>query len=623
MAPSQKFYELLLGEDVASLLSLAGSTDASPEAKTSNSTDTPESDAANQQHDDEQPSSRMQRPAASSARQVSARVAMVNDFLRMTGDEISRQPALLHAQSEKIAAAQDELAVQNCSLFLTSSKALNSFRGSVEKLSATLAEMQQCIQPLQNGLKQFKAETNAAASREASLHILESMQSSVAELLELPSLVLNCCRGGLHNEAVDVLLFGDEVSVSLSLRGCSACTCRVQLEEARKTCKNAMLRQLGQKTQLADSIQLIGPLRRLGCSERQLSTQFLERRGVDIASQRRNAETACEPELAQSLCSAAELLRVEVLQTALHYRALFGDMDELLSAWVAEQVHWFVKLLQRRLLQGTSRGGVPSGAFDMGSIDFEAVAEYSKFASLNSEHMSPFPLGLVDLAPVFRQAYSAALALGRVQCYFFPSAAFIFERYLIAFHKHTLNKVAAAFAQSLDEYDFAPSVAYFSVLASTPWFQSCIAANPCSLFLLRHAPLANLYNSLADMVNSLQECFIASAAAGVLSVLEQFFIFCVRKLVSVKPGERREFEKEVQKIEHHLLQESEYEAATTRQAEFFVMCDVFAAVLLPTVSRHISITSSSSSSDLPQVRPAQANSEERRSREIMQHSRMH
>lgn len=39
--------------------------------------------------------------------------------------------ALLHVQEEEIANAQDELAVQNCSLFLASSKALNSLRCSV------------------------------------------------------------------------------------------------------------------------------------------------------------------------------------------------------------------------------------------------------------------------------------------------------------------------------------------------------------------------------------------------------------------------------------------------------------------------------------------------------------
>lgn len=91
----------------------------------------------------------------------------------------------------------------------------------VANLSATLADMEQCVQPLHTGLKvsvslsnyryerlrlgswpyevmrdevacgltsslqQFRAEVNAATNREASLHILTSMQRSVSEVRRL------------------------------------------------------------------------------------------------------------------------------------------------------------------------------------------------------------------------------------------------------------------------------------------------------------------------------------------------------------------------------------------------------------------------------------------------------
>ncbi|KAL8274678.1 hypothetical protein Esti_001393 [Eimeria stiedai] len=593
MPLSQKFWELLLGEDVAAALAPQGKIEGRAERKARLSVKSPR-DEADQTAGTEQPTS-------SSPRQLSISTLDIEDFLRMTGDELCRQPAQLHTEIEKIAAAQDELAVQNCSLFLTSSKALDSFRCSIENLSATLAELQQCVKPLHTGLKQFKAESNAATSREASLHILSSMQRSVSELLDLPSIALNCCKGGLYNEAVDVLMFADEKMSTLRASGCNNLrlleSLTSELEDVHKTCRSAMLRQLGKKAQLSDSIQLVGPLRRLSCSEGQLSRQFLERRNGDIGCQRHNAEIACEAEPAQGLCAAAELLRSDVLQTAIHYRTIFGTIDGPLSAWLVEQVYWFVKLVELRLLHGTAHGALE--VLD-GESSALAHATESTATPAGSERLSEFPVKLADLANVFRHAYSAAWALHRVQCFFFPSVAMIFERYVIAMHKHTLDKVATAFEQSLDEYDYRPSLAYVSLLKNTPWFETCIAANPCCLFLLRHAPLSNLYNSIAEALNSFQECFISTAAPGILSVMEKLFIKCIRKLSSVKPGERQELEGEIQGVEHHLLERNDYEGTTTQQVEFFVMCDIFASALLPTVSDHLSATFPSRASCLPE-----------------------
>ncbi|KAL8452703.1 hypothetical protein Emed_001267 [Eimeria media] len=528
MPPSQRFWELLLGEEVAAALAPEEKTEIRVERKTRRAVDTPQDDSREEPND-------------SSPRQLSISTLDVEDFLRMTGDELCKQPAQLHSQIEKIAAAQDELAVQNCALFLTSSKALDSFRSSIENLSETLAELQQCVKPLHAGLKQFKAESNAATSREASLHILSSMQRSVSELLDLPSLALNCCKGGLYNEAVDVLMFADE------------------LKEVRKTCKSAMLRQLGKKVQLSDSIQLVGPLRRLSCSDGQLSRQFLERRNGDIAFEDISHRGLC----------------------ALSYSEACARQRNCSGVMSCKQQY----TIELRLLHGT-------GPRALEAIDGEspACAHAAPSKSTDKVIHSEFPVGMVDLANVLRQAYSAACALRRVQCFFFPSVAAVFERYVIAMHQNTLNKVATAFTQSLDEYDYRPSLAYVSLLQNTPWFETCIAANPCCLFLLRHAPLSNLYNSIAEALNSLQECFMPTAASGILSVLENMFIKCIRKLSSVKPGERQKLEDEIHKVEQHLLERNDYEATTTQQVEFFVMCDIFASVLIPTISNHLSTT---------------------------------
>ncbi|KAL8433227.1 hypothetical protein ACSSS7_004012 [Eimeria intestinalis] len=274
-------------------------------------------------------------------------------------------------------------------------------------------------------------------------------------------------------------------------------------------------------------------------------------------------------------------------------------MDGRLSAWLVEQVHWYVKLVESTILHGTAYRALQ--AIDEESSAFSHAAGVADKPA-GSERLFEFPVGLADLANVFRQAHSAACALQRVQCFFFPSVAWIFECYVIIMHKNTLDKVATAFAQSLDEFDYRPSLAYVSLLNNTPWFETCVAANPCCLFLLRHAPLSNLYNSIAEALNSFQECFISTAASFFLSVLENLFIKCIRKLSSVRPGERQEIEEKIQEVEHHLLERNDYEATTTQQVEFFVMCDIFASVLLPTVFNHLSATFPSCASCLPEVR---------------------
>ena len=121
------------------------------------------------------------------------------------------------------------------------------------------------------------------------------------------------------------------------------------------------------------------------------------------------------------------------------------------------------------------------------------------------------------------------------------------------------------------------------------------------MFLLRHAPLSNLYNSIAEVLNSFQECSISTAAPGVVSLLQELVIFCIRKLTSIKPGKRRNFQSEIDMIEQSLIQKKEERDAPRRQAEFFVMCDVFRWVLLPTLFRHISAILPTGTDLFPQV----------------------
>lgn len=156
--------------------------------------------------------------------------------------------------------------------------------------------------------------------------------------------------------------------------------------------------------------------------------------------------------------------------------------------------------------------------------------------------------------------------------------------------------------QSIAEYDYQPSMVYFSLLEGTPWFQSCIAANPSCLLLLRHAPLSNLYNSIAEVLNSFQDCPVLTAARGVVCLFEKFVAFCIRKLEFVKPAERHNFHEEIQAIEEGLLQKhAEREGSASRQAEFFVMCDILAFILIPIICRHISAIVSSGAPSLCEV----------------------
>ncbi|CDJ67021.1 hypothetical protein, conserved [Eimeria necatrix] len=593
---SQQFLHLLLGDDAAAALTLGEDVNAKSIDKPTPSNGLTRPNLTDELQDESrqfQASYEATLPTGG-AEGNTIKVPGIDEILQMTGDELCRQPALLHIEAEKLVDAQDKLAVQNCSLFLASSKALSSLSRSISSLSATLGEMEQCIQPLQNGLKQFRAESNAAASHEASLHILISLQPSVSGLLELPSLVLNCSNGGLYDEAVDALMLADERIASLRANGCCGMrlldSLEVQMKEARNTCMKAMLRQLGQHAQLAASIKLIGPLRRLSCSEEQLTTQFLHRRDGEISRQRHNAEVTCETDPAHGLCAAAELLRVDILQTAVHYRAIFGKTDGRLSTWLAEQVHWFVKLLNQELLKSSSKN-VAVESFESGrsSIDIAAVEALANQTSVQPP--SNFRLGLLDLATVFRQTYNAATAFRRVQCYFFPVVAFTFDRYVVAVHRQTIECIAAAFARSMNEYDFTPSMLHFSLLESSPWFQSCLSVIPGCVFLLRHGPVSNLYNSIAEVLNAFQECPISTTAPRVVILIESLLVFCIRKLTSMKPGNRDDFEGEINAIENSLLQKKDVSGdANTRRPEFFVLCDIFASILISTVARQLALT---------------------------------
>ncbi|XP_026189917.1 uncharacterized protein LOC34618613 [Cyclospora cayetanensis] len=581
MGSSQRFWELLLGEDTLTCLLQRDN------AKEFTRADTP-------QCPEDESAPLVTAGEAAQETTVPAELE-VERLLQMTGDELCKQPALLQIEAAKLRNAQDELAVQNCSLFLASSKALNSLSCSVDNLSATLRKIAQCVQPLQSGLKQFRTESNAAASQEASLHILVSMQHLVSGLLELPSLVLRCSNGGLHDEAVDALMLADEQITALRTHGC--CNLRlldsleVQMKDSRNSCMKAMLRQLGQHSQLAASIKLIGPLRRLSCSEEQLRAKFLQRRDEKITRERRNAEQACEMDAAQGLCAAAELLRVEILQTAMHYRAIFGTTDRHLSAWLADQVHWFVKLVQHELAKGANGRTEATGYLDSERPVFSPAAVEAIVAAWGSQatsyQTSAFRMELSELSTVYRQTYNAASALRRVQCDFFPAVSLSFDSHVVSLHSRTLESVGVAFARSLDEYDFSPAPLYFGLINSSPWLATCLSAGSSCLLLLRHPPLANLYNSIVETINAYQDCPVASVAAAIVRLVENLLLFCAHKLLALRPAKRQELESEIAAIEQSLIDKKEQQDPINKQAEFFVLCDIFVGVLVPTLASHV------------------------------------
>ncbi|OEH77501.1 hypothetical protein cyc_01638 [Cyclospora cayetanensis] len=531
MGSSQRFWELLLGEDTLTCLLQRDN------AKEFTRADTP-------QCPEDESAPLVTAGEAAQETTVPAELE-VERLLQMTGDELCKQPALLQIEAAKLRNAQDELAVQNCSLFLASSKALNSLSCSVDNLSATLRKIAQCVQPLQSGLK----------------------------LLELPSLVLRCSNGGLHDEAVDALMLADE------------------MKDSRNSCMKAMLRQLGQHSQLAASIKLIGPLRRLSCSEEQLRAKFLQRRDEKITRERRNAEQACEMDAAQGLCAAAELLRVEILQTAMHYRAIFGTTDRHLSAWLADQVHWFVKLVQHELAKGANGRTEATGYLDSERPVFSPAAVEAIVAAWGSQatsyQTSAFRMELSELSTVYRQTYNAASALRRVQCDFFPAVSLSFDSHVVSLHSRTLESVGVAFARSLDEYDFSPAPLYFGLINSSPWLATCLSAGSSCLLLLRHPPLANLYNSIVETINAYQDCPVASVAAAIVRLVENLLLFCAHKLLALRPAKRQELESEIAAIEQSLIDKKEQQDPINKQAEFFVLCDIFVGVLVPTLASHV------------------------------------
>lgn len=127
-------------------------------------------------------------------------------------------------------------------------------------------------------------------------------------------------------------------------------------------------------------------------------------------------------------------------------RAIFGSTDERLSAWLADQVHWFVKLAEKELLQRT---GIIDSEDDFKGIrpSLDLAAAEAGVPQTNLRSVPKCTVGLLDLATIFRQVFNAASAFCRVHAYFFPVVAITFERYVVAVHRQRLEAIAAAFAR--------------------------------------------------------------------------------------------------------------------------------------------------------------------------------
>nr|CEL65842.1 TPA: Conserved oligomeric Golgi complex component 8,related [Neospora caninum Liverpool] len=516
---------------------------------------------------------------------------MLKNVTQLTLDRLAKEPAVLQLKLEELSRALEEAVVDNCSVLLSSSRCLTYVERDVADVASGLSGLQRSLPQLTRRLQVFMNASGRASSNHAALHLLWVMQEIVTELVNLPTMIRNCCKTGLYTEALDLAVFAREQLVSLDAR------CRReepllrfierQVEQERMACHTALLQELGTADNFARIVKLLGHLRRVGLfSEAHLRLQFIDRRGASVSSLKGAIETQCANDCVRGLCSAASLLSGAISEVATQYRAIFGDLDASIAFWLRMQVAWFLLLVHNNLALSPSEHrnessggcrrelqGVPTQMPSLRSRTWLKAGTEQRDGRVGQE--LPF-LDAASISLLYRHTQHASCCLRRVGAYFFPAAVPVFEQYLHSLLKHKGNVALIRLYQDLRCYSWDSS-ALFRTLRENCEERPDTAGHLVKLSstsnddsgtrepfaLLRHPPLCTFTNELLKVLNAALDFPLFTVVATLPTMFKRILLRGAYILESIR---------------RDMIGQT---ADRQTKDEFASLCQTYANVLLP------------------------------------------
>mmetsp|Transcript_136225 Transcript_136225/g.240140 ORF Transcript_136225/g.240140 Transcript_136225/m.240140 type:complete len:689 (-) Transcript_136225:42-2108(-) len=505
-----------------------------------------------------------------------------------TYDRLVREPDTLRLDKGRCEREMEQLAVQNYSAFISNAKVTQAVRQEFAGIQQLLDNMVDMLGPVQDGIQEFQATSSSLGSRRAALrNVLQQHASgSLLELLELPQLLDAAIRNQMYDESLELLSYCGTVSQGHEARGEEIpvlTNLHEQVAVQRANLHNSLVAQLKMDIHLPACVRVIGYLRRLQQhSEDELRLLFIEHRGSFLESHKQQVEVlrGSRGSVVTALKNAADLLRTHVFDIGMQYKALFGQEDGPLSAWLSEQIMWLTGLLQVHILPPPSTGARGAGQREAHREQMRPGAGKAGTSASSAGPRGPVMGARIDppaLATVLRQCLHASSTLKRLGGHFFPAVAGMFEARMEHHILEMLNVALLTFHAELGRYDWVASTALTGsgtgAGAATPEDSPGGGAglqwlHPQALELTRHRPLAVFANDLIQMFNDLRQCTLYGLRAPVVSHCTECMQGAVNVLRSVRGS-------------------TPFHHGSPKAAEFLRLCEHFARILAPLVAAHL------------------------------------
>lgn len=469
---------------------------------------------------------------------------------------LTKEMSNLKSQETKLSSSLEKLALDHYGGFVETSAVFARVHHQVTIITTKTDQLLGSLTTLKGALKGYQDVSDRLSEERATLARASAQHNAVLELLEIGQTIEACVKNRQHDDALRLFLFGDQAVRSLQARFApSGSPIMVhlsrQISEQRRLFEADLLLQLADDLQLPTAVKIVGFLRRLAYTDSSAALRhaFLASRSVFIYKLKRHVERIMETNTGQGLQEAADLLRTHICDVGTHYRALFGTTEGPLSAWLSNQIVWFISTLSSSLVElpdqqgeeenwgkrkcslfrfsvpGEGRGldcmegGIISGYFHRRLVQEEAALKGK--TAINTTVASTAastggPLTASMLASVYRQAQHASEALRKHRAHFFDLVQPVMLMYMHNQISDMLRAALSALHQELRLYDWTPSLTFSQPSSSTEE-----TAVNTSLKLTRHRPLAVLFNGILNVLNETRQCAMYSLKGPFIELLNE------------------------------------------------------------------------------------------------------
>ena len=268
---------------------------------------------------------------------------------------VSEEPEAIQQELNESTRRLEECIASNYKAYIKSQECVDELEEKLQTCMTCVDRILGDLPALQSTTERFREAVGRENAKREGLRMLYGNQSTVLDVLEIPSLMDTCVRGGHYEEALELKASSKKL---LMVHGHLPIVDMIgeEVMEVSQAMMEQLLERLQSSIQLAECLKVVGYIRRLGVfSDQQLRTEFLERRGKWIET--------CLDELDslnpyEYLKKTTDVHRLHVFDVVMQYAGIFSKdgsqeggapLTDPLYSWSYKHMMRFLKEVQVNL----------------------------------------------------------------------------------------------------------------------------------------------------------------------------------------------------------------------------------------------------------------------------------